>query len=344
MRHIAIAIALLTTSVHATRRSTVWVGDLSPQDSRELERFCDRYDALEGDLVIGPSWTWSNLAPVSCIQRLSGDLRVEGAPLLTSLEGLTGLAENGGQVIGHVVIRDNPTLRDLDGLGDVPGLRIQSLVVRDNPALVRVDHMPNLVPGGTVRIQHNPQLRTLTGPSAAPGTHARAIELTDNAALETVDGFHGVTEVDTFRITGSPSLQRISGPQLRRVGTLALDGAMGVEDLEFLSRLQVAASWTLDHMPRLTRLPDLPNLAHVGHLTIQRCASLSDVGGMLTDRNAPAVVTEARIEDNPLLPEDHIGRVFARLGTTQKPGALVILRNAPPGDDVHRGPTDGGGP
>ena len=93
-----LAAALLHPPAEAARRSTVFVGDFAPEDRSSIDAFCRRYDRLDGDLVIGARFRGQDLQHLGCLVSLTGEVRIEGAPLIRNLDGIEAWKAKGAQL------------------------------------------------------------------------------------------------------------------------------------------------------------------------------------------------------------------------------------------------------
>lgn len=324
-------LALGLASVAGARpRSTTLEGDFEPASERDAERFCARYDRIEGDLRVGPAWPAADLRALACVRAVGGSLVIDRAPALRSLEGLDGL--QGAAILDRVIVKGNPELGTLGA--DLP--RSRDLVIAENPTLQAVGPLPEPVTGGRYVVAGNARLRQLDGPDARPGTRLEAITLTDNPRLTQVTGFTGVHTIGTLSVTRNERLVRLDGPPLRRAEAVTLADAF-VEELPVLSDLEVASSLTLHHLPRLVALPDFPELTRIGRLFVDSCGALRSLDGLVANRRQRPVVDSAMLRANPLLPADSAEQVVGALTRGADPAGVVLLGNGPPSGDLDAG-------
>lgn len=330
----ALLLASLSAPAEARARSTTFEGDFSPTSDREAERFCARYERVEGDLRVGPGWPAEDLRLLGCVRGVSGSLVIDRAPALRSLEGLAGLG--GDVVLRRIVVKGNPALETVG-----PGLpRARDLVVAENPLLETLRGLPAPVSGGRYVVSGNPRLRRIDGPTARSGTRLGAITLTNNPRLTQVTGFAGVHAIGTLSATQNARLDRLEGPPLRRADAITLADA-SIEALPLLSNLEVAGSLTLHNLARLGAIPGLPELTRIGRLYIDGCAELRSIDGLAANRRQRPVLDAAVVRDNPRLPTDHAEQIVRRLSHGADPAGLVFLGNGPPAGDLDAG-TPGG--
>lgn len=320
----------LAVNAEARPRSTTFEGDFAPTTEREVERFCDRYTRIRGDLRVGSEWPAEDLSPLACVQHISGSLVLDRAAGLRSVAGLDGL--DADSVLQRVVIKGNPGLTHV-GRG-LP--RSRDLVIVENTGLETISGLPRAVPGGRVVIAGNPVLRRVDGPTARAGTRLAAITLTDNARLARVTGFGGVHEVGALSATENPALSVIEGPALRRAGAVTVaDANVGI--LPVLSDLEVADSLTLHNLPRLEAVPPLPELSRIGRLYIDGCGALRSIDGLTANRRQRPVLDAALVRGNGRLPADHAEQVVRSLTRGADPAGIVLVANGPPAGDLDAG-------
>jgi hypothetical protein len=317
---------LIALPADAGRRSPVFAGDWAPATADEVERFCLRYDTLDGDLRIGPDWQGADLSPLSCLSRISGKLWVEEAPALTSLAGLDGLASTDEVVFGAVVLRKNPALETTAGLGRLRGLRVHTLLVTDNPKLAVVEGLPPLLAGGRVEVKGNRQLRRIDGPDLDGRGALDAIVIEDNVRLNAIRGFGGVREVEVLRLRANPALTVLAGPRLQRAGAITVVKSPALPDLDALAALQVADNLNLGGLSRLTALPDLLDLSRVGKLVIGDCPDLANIDGLVANPAQPPVLDQVVLRRLDALPEDLARAILDRAEVD----TLVVDALAPP--------------
>ena len=140
---------------------------------------------------------------------LTGNLRISefaGAPPITNLAGLSAIV----QVDGQVNIQDNPSLSSLDGLegirGSIPGLRII-----DNEVLTSIDALANIsVVRGALLIQENDLLENLDGLQGIERV-LNLITISRNPQLLELSGLSNLRFAGTYlNIQSNQSLQDAS--------------------------------------------------------------------------------------------------------------------------------------
>jgi hypothetical protein len=320
----------LALPASARPRSTTWEGDFAPATAKEIEKFCDRYTRVQGDLRIGPEWEGADLSGLACVQHIGGNLVVDRAAGLQRVAGLDGLPD--GTVLAKVVIKGNPALTEVGG-----GLpRSRDLVIAENPLLETVAGLPAPVTGGRIVVASNPELRRIEGGRAKTGTRLEAITLTDNARLARVTGFAGVHEVGTLSVTRNQRLSQLDGPPVRRAGAVTVADAF-VETLPVLSDLEVARNLTLHALPRLEALPEMPQLSRIGRLFVDGCGELRSVDGLAANRIQRPVLDAAVLRGNGSLPTDRAEQLLRGLARGAAPDDIVLVANGPPAGDVDPG-------
>lgn len=326
----ALGLALaLAPPADAARRSRVHAGDWAPTDLASIQRFCRRYDRVDGDLVLGPGYRSQDLRALDCVAGVSGAIRVEAAPLLRGLEGLRGLVEADALPVGRLVLRDNPALHDARALGQLGDLGLHHLEVSGNPRLTGLVGLPPVLEGGSLVVSGNEALTSLVlGDAAAGRTRLAAVELRDNPALTRAAGLRGVVAVERFVVEGQPALTDLDlAPDLQTAGTLRLAALPQLAALPLWRGLSTVEDWQLVGLDRVTALPGAPSLYRVRHLQVKDNAALVDLSGLLANRRSPPTFYGATVRDNPALDPEHAAAVFGRLDHTPGAARWIIEGN-----------------
>lgn len=317
-------------------------GDWRPTDPKTIEKFCRKYDRVQGRLIIGPGYFGEDLSPLGCLNSVTGDLLVEGAPALRSLAGLSALQTPKGVPLSAIRIEANPALESIDGLNAVRGLRAQSLSIKNNPQLRSAHLRLELVSGGAIDISGNSAMELLEGPSGLPtGAALRSLDIVNNASLTSISGFDLIHSADSLTIAGNArALQITALPRLRSARELTLRGMPLLRDLQLGGGLESAERLTFTDLDALETLPALPSLSRLSHLTVTENARLRSVDGLLANRAGAPVVDRLTIEDNPALDPEGLQGLPRKLRT--RPDAVRMAGNGQPPEAV--GQRDEGGP
>ena len=134
---------------------------------------CPGGSVHEGDLVITDD---TDLAALTCITEVTGDLKILGTSLTTFLE--LGNLES---VHGDVEIGENPALVNLDGLVSLSvvgdgGFFTGEITIYNNPSLVDITGLQSLAKIDWLRIEGCDVLTDLTGPQGEILSFVEAID------------------------------------------------------------------------------------------------------------------------------------------------------------------------
>lgn len=324
-----LAAALLHPPAEAARRSTVFVGDFAPEDRSSIDAFCRRYDRLDGDLVIGARFRGQDLQHLGCLVSLTGEVRIEGAPLIRNLDGIEAFAGKEGLDLAAIRIRDTPSLHDLSALSRIGDAGVRDIEIQGNLALTEVGSLPPLLPGGAVEITDNPKLKRVRLPDATvPHARLDQVVLRRNPALETASGLGRVVELGRLQLDGLPLLDDASlAPGLRAVDTLSLTDLPKLTDLPSWPDLALVDRWIVRDVDAIRALPDLPDLSRVKELVITRNDRLEEIGGLATNRTSSPTFYGVQITDNPWLAAAEVDVALRRVQTFRGGASWVVRGN-----------------
>ncbi|GAB5536272.1 MAG: hypothetical protein Rubg2KO_25210 [Rubricoccaceae bacterium] len=244
---------------------------------------------ISGNLFVRGS-DFTDLAGLSELTSVDGDVSIEDSPALASLAGLEALAAIGGNLeIGSVGVGGNDALTTLDGLGGLTSV------------------------GGSVFIYDNLGLTTLDGLESL-GAIGDGLFIGGNDALVTLDGLQGLTTVpgdlsvgvSIFRTDGTfdgdnPALASLEGlANLTSVGgALDIQRNISLESLDGLASLQtVGGDLSITQNDALVSVESLPSLASVeGTFRISLNPSLTSLDGL----TSLASVRSLFLSSNPAL-------------------------------------------
>jgi hypothetical protein len=325
-------LVLLVATAGATRRSTVHVGDWAPMDLASIERFCKRYDRVDGDLVLAGDFRGTDLKGLSCLMGVSGDIRAEGAPLLRSLDGLERLAQASQLDLAGVRLRSNPVLHDLGALGRLGDRQLRDLEVVANPQLVEIAALPPLVRGGSLRVVDNPLLEGISAQDASSARSALAeVRVAGNPRLHSLVGLGRTEAIGRLSLQDLPALQRLELlPALRSAEEIDLVGLPAVTALPDWERLALVGAFRLRGLSALTQLPVLPDLSRIKGLEIVGNEGLVDISGLVANRATPPTVYGLRIQDNPGLDPLGLAQTLSRVQLPVDARGWQISNNGPP--------------
>lgn len=280
-------------------------GDLALRSDSDIEDFCGRFTAVEGNLSVGGEV--ADLSGLSCLQTVSGSLSISSA-LLQTTAGLDGLsAVGGGLLIGGEALT---TVEGFAGLAAIGGdLRIDGA-----PALGTLAGLEGLeTVGGDVVIASLPTLSSWAG-MASLQTVGGELRIESLVGLRAAPAFPGLVELPalTLRETGfvCPSF-----PALSSAGEITIDGCgEGVVDLlPALISVQGPLELTLgEGVLSLTLAPGLTSVGGL-HLSLAGVSTLDDFAALEAITGDLAIVDSLRLTAVPALP---------RLGKVE--GDLVI--------------------
>lgn len=264
---------------------------------------CPGGSVHEGDLVITDD---TDLAALTCITEVTGDLKILGTSLTTFLE--LGNLES---VHGDVEIGENPALVNLDGLVSLSvvgdgGFFTGEITIYNNPSLVDITGLQSLAKIDWLRIEGCDVLTDLTGPQGeilSFNPKGWGLALSNNASLENLDG---LLAIETLRrrvaLSDNPTLSDISAlefilapdaePEINIVGNPALMDLIGLEVVKQAFVVQIVDN------DGLSNLHGLDNLQ-----TASDGIQIADNDGLtsLTGLGQLSSVENFYIENNPVL-------------------------------------------
>lgn len=138
---------------------------------------------------------------------IGGSLGVLNNPLLTSLDGITGIYSTAVQGLDVISIVDNPSLVSLLPLATLTGFSGR-MDIFNNSSLLNLDGI-NVTPS-TFGVEGNQNLERLTEMSS--GGSSLAVRIIDNPSLTTLSGLEGITRIDVrCEIINNDSLINLDG-------------------------------------------------------------------------------------------------------------------------------------
>jgi hypothetical protein len=255
--------------------------------------------AVEGALLVcGPDVV--DLRPLSSLVRVGGQLHVDDADSLTSLEGLESIEEIGG----GLELDDNAVLETLDGLPAAARVAL-GISIRENPSLTNLRGLGGLSLaegyGGegtySVSVIGNPRLSTLEGLEIVR-TAETPVGLVIGEIDDLVDlnALAGVEQLQSVRLRNLPALESLeSFSSLESVGDLEID-RVPIGTLAGLEALREAGWIYIHSAPSLVDLSALSSLERVGELHVESNSSLYAL-----DLPPLATLDVLRVWKNPVL-------------------------------------------
>ena len=240
----------------------------------------DAFDCtvLADDLYIDDAGI-TNLAGLSELTFVGGDLEIDDNANLTSLVGLNNLQSVGG----YLEIYDNASLTSLAGLNN-----LQSV-------------------GDYVEIDGNDNLTSLVGLEGLLSI-GDYLEIDDNDNLTSLVGLNNLQSVGSYlEIYRNDNLTSLVGLEsLQSAGDyLDIDGNDGLTSLSGLESLQSIDEIDISRNNSLTSLSGLEDLRSIDHLTVRENAGMTSLAGLnallnvriLTVQNNAALTSLAGLED-----------------------------------------------
>jgi hypothetical protein len=267
-----------TPTVDSSRTLEAYPGILIIEgDATEIIDFCEKYDRVDGSLVIEES-ALTSLTALACLVEIQGDLRVNRNDDLTTLAELRSLA----YVSGTVLLEENANL-DLAGalpaLNETGGMYFSSLpgttTLGEFPALERVD--------GNVELLDLPVLSGFSALREIDGDlvvmRSAAMELSgltrlelagsvvvkDNYALTQLGGLSSLTKVEGDVFISGSAIESVAGlTALSSVGSLSLFQT-GLSDVNGLVGIRtVDGTLSMVYNPVLANLDGLHGTGSIG--------------------------------------------------------------------------------
>jgi hypothetical protein len=296
----------------------IWEGDFEIQRVDDLAG----YTGITGSLTIRET-NLPNLAWLSSLTFVGGNLNIEYNSALTSLTGLEGLTS----ISGSLSIWDNSTLTTLAALESLTAVQ-GNLVIRDNPSLTDLTGLESLIAigGGLFIIENNvlASLNMLNSLTSIGGW----LSISSTRALVNLVGLEGLTSVGGYlEIGNNYALTSLTGlDNLNSVGGLVISGYNGVlENLTGLDGLvSVINEVDIRHNTALISLAGLNSLESIGgDLKIRYNDNLASLIGL---GKLDSIGSNLEITDNPYLPTSLAEDLALQVKVA---GSITIERNAP---------------
>lgn len=243
---------------------------------------------LTGSLIIGQSLSQTditNLAGLSGIMSIGGDLIIQFNPILTDLDGLRNLEEIGGSIymaandelvsssglqslssVGSgVTVAAHLKLRDLNALKNVTTLN-EGLTVQGNQSLENLKGLESIVTAKDIRILENENLGSLQGLNNL--SDASSITIENNPVLKNLNGLDNLLHVDRMRIINNPGLITLEG--IERLSSIG-----GIIDSVWIGQFEISENPALNSLTSFSQLREID-----GSLKIQKNAKLLSIKGL----------------------------------------------------------------
>jgi hypothetical protein len=267
---------------------------------------------LQAQLCTPDDITLSTQAEVDSFQinygtcdTVTGDLRIEGADI-TNLDSLTGLKHIGGFLRVFV----NPMLTNVDGLTGLTS--VERIDISGNDALTNVDGLSNITyVWNGISISGNGALTNLDGLANITSSPSIFVQLQFNFALTNVDGLAGITSVEELVISQCFALTNVDGlSNLTYAIAILLQYNDALTNVDGLANLtSVGNAFRIRNNNSLVNVDGLANLTSVGNafrihdnpILALCCGALpvlesGNIGGpILIENNLPGCDSEAEI-------------------------------------------------
>ncbi|HEY3254485.1 MAG TPA: hypothetical protein VGJ91_11065 [Polyangiaceae bacterium] len=261
--------------------AVTYSGNVSIEDQAKFNDF-PLLAEIDGNLSLSDSVI--DLAPLSCLRRIQGTLRIEETLALVDLKGLAQLRE----VSGSIMVRANAKLAKLEGLGRLKG--ISELDVEDNPVLRSLDGLRAVEDIRMLTVRANAQLGSLDGLQGLQSAGGLLIQA--NPLLAELTALSALRQVDRLMVGGN-ALHTLAGVEKALVSDVLSIGESQLETLETFASLTSVDSLTIANTTRLADLEGLRNLQSVStQLLLSDNAALTSLQGLrkLTSAGKVAIV------------------------------------------------------
>jgi hypothetical protein len=321
----------------------VRVGDVLPADVADL-CLSNLNLAVDGSVDLTGV---SDLSGLTCVNHISGDLRLHCNPSLATLAGLENLLTVGGDV---EIVGDD-ALYNLDGLGSLTTIGGDLRITR-NAALQNLSGVDARGPGSPIQHLGLDSLLTVGGDLALGGADTRGACPTSttvgNPTLGDLEGLKSLTSVggdllveDHAALTSLAGLRALSalggdgGVTIRRND--ALDNLVGLEGLSLAYDVDVSDNSTLTSLQGLEALVSVNSLTVRDNTALQALfplARLDVVGDTLDISRNPSLSTLSGLDElrsiGGDLIVDHNTTLISLIGLNQLysvGGALSVTDN-----------------
>jgi hypothetical protein len=283
-------------------------------------------DTLEGCAIVESvfiEFAAADLRPLHALQRVEGDLILNGQPEaegevgIVSLEGLEQLEEVGGSILLESLAA--PTLAPLRHLR-----RVGSITIRRLSRLRDLAGLENLLSYGIIlELTQNPDLATLEPLVVPRDMGGGLLNIGQNAALSDLGALGALEAVETLLVTGTAVTNLDALANLRRVQLIDISSNAALSDASGLAGLESAQSLRFADNPELEALPAFGQLTQAGFVAITGNAKLSAFPAFPQLRQLASEFSGSLgVEDNPSLTE------LRGLEALESADAVSIRRNA----------------
>ena len=244
-----------------------WQGfltDLSP---------LNKLTSINGDLTLNYVAKIKDLAGLSNIQSVGGNIQLRNCQDLTSFNGLQQL----DSINGNLWLADNPKISDLSGLDGIQFVSGDLTIERCNQmnSLNGLNQLNAI--GGGLLLHDNPVLANLA--TLAPIQQiSGSIEIHKSNLLTDLQGLEGLSSIGRLSLDQNPALSSLAG--LENVATLS-------------QSLEITRNPVLTNLSALSKLKAAP-----GGIIVDQNAQLASLNGL---HNIDSVGITLRIGYNPAL-------------------------------------------
>jgi hypothetical protein len=283
-------------------------------------------DTLEGCAIVeslGIEFAAADLRPLHALQRVEGDLFLDGQPGnegeigIRSLEGLEQLEEVGGTIqLGSLAA---PTLAPLRSLRRVGGISLRRL-----SNLRNLDGLENLLMYGVnFEVSENDTLTTLQ-PLVVPRDMGRGLlHIRGNDALSDLGALGSLESLDTLIVNGTALTNLDALSSLRRASSVQISSNPTLVDARGLDGVESAQTLYFTDNPEIEALPAFGQLGQAGFVVITGNAKLSAFPAFpQLEQLASEWSGRLVVEDNPSLAE------LRGLEALESADSVSIRRNA----------------
>ncbi len=154
-----------------------------------------------------------DLNPLSQLEQIKIDLRIESNPLLESLTGLENISLGNNNTRGILYIRNNPSLISLDGLlgiSCISNVGMDDIKIENNASLISISALSSInVIVYFVEINNNQILTSIN--AIQDFSEIKSLIVKNNSQLETLPNIPFDEYMYNVEIIGNPQLQSLIG-------------------------------------------------------------------------------------------------------------------------------------
>ncbi len=273
----------------------------------------------------------TDLTPLSQLNSITGFLRIQDNPLLTSFTGLQNITD-----VQSLEIINNDNLPNLNGLNSLTNIGY-NLLIQNNDILQNINGLQNLISVGVsgnepgVLIINNLALQNLNG-LASLAVLKGGLNIRSNASLNDVSKIN-ITSIQTgagnaLVIEDNNALQNLSGMYLQELkGNVNIIGNASLQSVNLsVGNSSQIYSLLIKDNPLLTDISGFSTVTNInnsfGGLQILNNDSMQNLNGL---NNVTNINNRLFVKDNDLL--QHIN-ALSSLVTTGATTSIEIMNNA----------------